>query len=612
VNRFLELVDQSLRRTRESTLSVLGITNPGLRVHLAEQMSNELGAEGCFLAPPVFEHTFGWKEAPETFGDLEQKLLSKALLDILEKAKPPYSFGRKAHPYVHQVQAWKVLRSQEVKSVAITTGTGSGKTECFMVPILEDLLAERAATGRALKGVRALFLYPLNALINSQQERLDAWTQTLGEDIRFCLYNGKTEESESKVRRQQAAKKNQILSRQLLRHEPAPILLTNATMLEYMLVRQVDSPILEISRREQSLRWVVLDEAHTYVGSNAAEISMLLRRVVQAFGKKAEQVRFVATSATLAGRDASGQLRKYLADLAGIPVSQVEVITGSRVWPDVSAVSAPGVGLSIDEIGAIESGKATSEQRFFALRKSSVAHELRHAIVSSDLPLDLNDLVSAVSPRLRAARSSDQQREVLAWLDLMTDTRPADDQPAFLSLRMHLFQRMLHGLWSCVDPNCPEKSELLHQWPFGNVYATRQAKCQCDAPVYELAFCGDCKTAHLIAEDRQGELRQLSPYVGDEFSLSYESTDDDAEQDAIAAEEEDESPSRRLVVAPASEIEDPYVPIQLNRATQRFGGLAAAIWWARGRRFDASGDSTREPGLVFQLRIEIDRHSELP
>jgi DEAD/DEAH box helicase domain-containing protein len=574
VNRLLELIDQSIRRARESTLGVLGISDAGLRAHLANQMSDELGADGCFLAPPVFEHTFGWKEASETLGDLEGTLLSKSLLNALAQARVPYRFGREAHPYVHQLQAWKTLRGPETKSAVITTGTGSGKTECFMMPILEDLIAERVMSGAPLKGVRALFLYPLNALINSQQERLDAWTQSFGEDIRFCLYNGKTEQSASKVRRQQAAKKNQILSRELLRQEPAPILLTNATMLEYMLVRQVDNPILEISRQQQSLRWIVLDEAHTYVGSNAAEISLLLRRVVQAFGKKAEQVRFVATSATMAGKDATMQLRKYLADLAAIPIAQVEVITGSRIWPDVAALPALRAEPSIDEVRAVDAGQAISEQRFVALQKSSIACALRHAIVSSDRPLDLNDLTTVVRPRLRAAMLSDQQREVLAWLDLMTDTRSQQEQPAFLSLRMHVFQRMLHGLWSCIDPKCRVKSERLREWPFGNVYVTRRARCTCAAPVYELAWCGDCRTPHLLGEDRQGELHQLSPYVGDEFSLSYENADEEGTLDPDTVQEGDESPSQRLVVAPVRGIDDPYVPIQLNRDTLRLGGLA--------------------------------------
>jgi DEAD/DEAH box helicase domain-containing protein len=571
MNLFRELIEQSLRRTRESTLSVLGITDPGLRVHLAEQICEELGAEGCFLAPPVFEHTFGWKEASQTLGDLEGTLFSKALLDALAMAPRPYQFGHGARPYVHQLHAWSTLRSSDVRSAVITTGTGSGKTECFMLPILEDLMAERASKGRALVGVRALFLYPLNALINSQQERLDAWTRSFGEDVRFCLYNGKTEESASKVRKLQALKRNQILSRQLLRKEPAPVLMTNATMLEYMLVRQIDSPILEISRQQQSLRWIVLDEAHTYVGSQAAEISLLLRRVVQAFGRKAEQIRFVATSATIAGTDAASQLKRYLADLAGIPVGNVEVITGSRVWPDVPT---PGTSLDLDlnVARSIEPNSDASLERFSALSRNQVTWDLRHAIVSSEKPLDLNDLVEAVKGRLRSTSQANRQREVLDWLDLMTSTRPKQEQPPFLSLRMHLFQRMLHGLWSCVDPSCSAKSAHLQEWSFGNVYATRRARCECHAPIYEVGFCDECKTPHLVAEDRGGELHQLSPFAGDEFSLSYESGEDDGTQDPDESQMDDSS-VQRLVVAPVSSGEDPYVAVTLDLETLRLGAL---------------------------------------
>ena len=152
----------------------------------------------------------------------------------------------------------------------------------------------------------------MNALINSQQERLNAWTQHFDKGIRYCLYNGNTENSEKRVRMAQKERPNEVLSRELMRKEPAPILVTNGTMLEYMLVRQVDSPIIQKSCQEKSLRWIVLDEAHTYVGSQAAELALQLRRVLHAFGVEAKNVRFVATSATIADANAEDQLKTYL------------------------------------------------------------------------------------------------------------------------------------------------------------------------------------------------------------------------------------------------------------------------------------------------------------
>lgn len=565
---FRSLIEQSLDRTREATLSVLGINHAGLRQHLSQSMVNELGADGCFLAPPVFEHTFGWHESDLQLQDLQNELLSPSLLNTLEKA-PAYQFPKTAHPYVHQLHAWRTLLDEKPRSAVITTGTGSGKTECFMVPILEDLIREHEQKKEALVGIRALFLYPLNALINSQQERLDAWTQQYGDNIRFCLYNGKTKERADKIRREQKQKPNQILSRDLLRREPAPILMTNATMLEYMLVRQVDNPILEISRQQQSLRWIVLDEAHTYVGSQAAELSLLLRRVVQAFGRTSEQIRFVATSATIAGADAKERLQRYLADLAGVPLDHVEVIDGSRKWPDLD-VNSPAKNIGLQALRDIEPENAVSPARFEALCQSHIARRLRHTMVSSDKPLDLNDLIKVVADQLQGSSRLEQQQEMLDWVDLMTGTHQEKEHPPFLKLRAHLFQRMLHGLWACVDSQCSKKSQHLQDWPFGNVYVNQRSRCECHAPVYELGFCSDCKKApHLLAEDRNGILHQPSPYAGDEFALNHEDDDESSEPDA----DPHKSSIQQLIIANSPT--DPYMAYSLDLDTHKLGVVNA-------------------------------------
>jgi len=570
---FSELIQQSLNRSREASLSVLGISNQALRAHLNEQFSDELGAEGSFLAPPVFEHTFGWKEAPETLSDL----LSPTMLANLEHAHA-YRFLSASHPYTHQVQAWKTLLSEPPMSAVITSGTGSGKTECFMVPILEDLIREQAERNASLVGVRALFLYPLNALINSQQERLDAWTRRFGDKVRFCLYNGKTKESDAQVRHLQRDNPdkfgpNQVLSRQALRRAPPPILLTNATMLEYMLVRQVDNPILQISRDARSLRWIVLDEAHTYVGSQAAELSLLLRRVVHAFGKQSEEIRFIATSATIADDNASKRLQDYLAGLAGVRPERVVVIGGSRVVPGIIATTAPKRA-GPATIQDIAPDQVVSPERFAALSENMVATRMRHHIVGSGKPVGLNELVDNVAGELAPGDLASQQRQVLEWLDLMTGTARAPTEPPFLKLRIHMFQRMLHGLWSCVDPNCGYKTARLAEWAFGNVYVTQRARCDCGAPVYELAFCDECKTPHLLAEDIDGKLMQCNANAGDEFALSYEANDDDRDLNAEVAGRH-RGAVRKLVRPVASENADAYIAIGLDLDSAVLGGVSA-------------------------------------
>lgn len=575
MRNFSELVEQTLDRTREATLGVLGISDGGLRRHLHQSLGDELGTDGCLLAQPVFEHTFGWHEADLQLQDLQaEKLLSAELLETLATA-PSYVFPRTARPYVHQVQAWRSLLNEKPRSAIVTTGTGSGKTECFMVPILEDLIREHQRSQQALVGVRALFLYPLNALINSQQERLDAWTQRYRENIRFCLYNGKTAEKASYKRNEQKLKPNQILSRELLRREPAPILMTNATMLEYMLVRQIDNPILEISRANQSLRWIVLDEAHTYVGSQAAELSMLLRRVVHAFGRSPEQLRFVATSATIAGAEATERLRNYLARLAGVSEGQVDVIDGSRKWPDLPDTGSLQA-LSLAGLQAIHPVEETSSERYQALCAHPVARKLRHAVVSSGKPLGLNDLVAEVVDQLESKEFVKQQREVLQWLDLLTGTRPAAKQPPFLKLRIHMYQRMLHGLWSCIDPQCSSKSEHLRDWPFGNVYVSQKARCACEAPVYEIGFCEECKAPHLLAEDRNGELLQPRAYAGDEFALTDDDDGaDDEDAGAAGPSKRLRAPAQRVVIAGGSTLAKPFHRQPLDLVSLRLGPVNA-------------------------------------
>lgn len=568
---FSELIEHSLNRTREATLSMIGVNEIGLRQHLSEQMINVLGTDGCFLAPPLFEHTFGWQESDTTFGKLAGNTLSSTLVETLASADK-YSFSKNTAPYKHQITAWEHLLSATPTSAIVTTGTGSGKTECFMVPILDDLIREYERQNAALTGVSALFLYPLNALINSQQERLDAWTKPFGDKIRFCLYNGNTAESESEVRKEQPGKPNQILSRERLRKEPSPILMTNATMLEYMLVRQIDDPIIQISKAKQSLRWIVLDEAHTYVGSQAAELSLLLRRVVQAFGKKASEIRFVATSATIADSDAQAKLERYLADLAGVHISQIMVITGERIKPQID-ISRPLKNLPLADIMDIERSEEVSAKRYAALEDHHLCRLVRHAILESLKPLNLIDLYDKVADLLDGTDKAAQQQELLAWLDVMTGTYAKKDSSPFLKLRAHLFQRMLHGLWACVDPNCKAKGEYLANFPFGKVFISQRATCDCGAPVYELAFCDDCKEPHLVAhEDSKGVLQQPSLFAGDEFALHSESeTEDESFTEKTIQSEKKGHSTDRVIGAHAKN--GKYRNLTLNLKTRELDNL---------------------------------------
>ncbi|MBF0186104.1 MAG: DEAD/DEAH box helicase [Magnetococcales bacterium] len=482
-----KLIRQLTQRATAASLGLKGFRHDPLRAFVGERLQQNPGETDAFLADPVFETTFGWQPAERTLRQLQGKLLHPELVEALRKPckdknglDGDYIFPER--PYHHQLQAWQALiAAQPPRSVLVSSGTGSGKTECFLVPVLHDLAAESAAQkGSPLVGVRALFLYPLNALIKSQKDRLVAWSEPFKGQIRFCLYNGNTPED---------CKPEwlcEVADRKTLRNKPPPMLITNSTMLEYMLVRNEDQPI--INQSQGTLRWIIIDEAHTYLGSQAAELTLLLRRVLHAFACRAEEVHFVATSATLGNgsEDSTNHLRHFLANIAGVSEEQVDIIEGSRAVPELPFLlhDATGNGLPGDL-----SGK-TAQECFTALAGNARLRYLRQFLV--ERPRRLGELMD----RMGASRA-----ETLAWLDLATQAKD-DDGNCFLPLRGHLFQRTINGLWACVNPACPG-AKPAQPWPFGSLYFGRHEQCPyCHYPVFEMVQCGGCGKEYLVAMEQ--------------------------------------------------------------------------------------------------------------
>lgn len=583
---FSSLVQQSSRRAAEATMSVLNIAHPQLRAHLTAGLQGENDLSESLLAEPVLEQMFDWEPAPVQMQALPDSLFSKALVDMLDDQGNPHPFRRDWYPYTHQLASWEALL-QKKRSIVVTSGTGSGKTECFLLPILEDLYREYKSNGQQpLVGVRAIFLYPLNALINSQQDRLAAWTRAFGQGLRYCLYNGETPEWNAEVRSKQLRQPNRIFSRELMREQPAPMLVTNGTMLEYIMLRQADEPILAQSRAQRSLRWIVLDEAHTYLGSRAAELAMQLRRVLHAFGVTPQEVRFIATSATIADQEGITRLQEFLADLSGVPAENIEVIGGRRVVPEINTTGDNGLCLNKlrqlmakNVSAANPSARSSAEvslERYELLCGSQLARTIRDAIVQAPEPLTLGALQS----RLHEITGQELTREeLLQWLDICTFTRPAENEPAFLRLKAHFFQRTLQGLWSCFNRNCTSKADILKQtWPFGQVYSKQRVQCSCGSPVFEIAFCNECGDPHLLAMDKDGVLQQREAGRHDEFYLLddpvdeewLDSADDDGQKESTTVGPQAQQTKKKrhrspyLNVVLHAQASQEYVPVQFD------------------------------------------------
>ena len=234
-------------------------------------------------------------------------------------------------PYRHQAQAFARLDSRggrRPQPTVVTTGTGSGKTESFLLPVLDHCRRERAA-GRG--GVKALLLYPMNALANDQARRIAA---AVARDeglagVTVGLYIGDA------AGRQAMGPNHVIEDKATLRREPPDVLLTNYKMLDHLLLRPEDQPLWERSR--ESLTYLVVDEFHTYDGAQGTDVAMLLRRLGAALGvaepdRPLGRVTPVATSATLgegtAGVDA---LLDFAAEVFGETLTPDAVVGEDRL-----------------------------------------------------------------------------------------------------------------------------------------------------------------------------------------------------------------------------------------------------------------------------------------
>ncbi|MBD9488746.1 DEAD/DEAH box helicase [Ensifer sp. ENS11] len=524
------------RRSAEAIIAQSGIRDVALADHMRRMFGSDSSDTGALLQQPVIEGSHPYVTAKETMADVEASVLHPRFVSMLDEIPEPndYRFPKSRRPFAHQLKAWEHLASSaSPQSVLVTSGTGSGKTECFLFPILSDLVQQLDTTTTPLEGVQAIMLYPLNALIESQQERLSAWTTPFAGRIRYCLYNGNLPQSEKNSVRRETPEK--LRDREQLRASPPPILVTNITMLEYMLARTDDQPIIE--RSKGKLKWIVLDEAHSLVGAAAAEIALLLRRVLLAFDCKPEEVHFVATSATIgSGDDIQSQLKRFLADVAGIEHANVNVVEGHRQLP-----GRPAKRARITDVEPLFD--ARPDERYEAL----AGDDRVWSFISERLfkePLTLAEFErSAQTLGLDAER-------YLTLLSSAVRPHPESkgDEERLAPVRVHSFERAIPGLWACVNSGCPASPA---DWSFGAVYLDRCDSCPaCSAPVLEIVSCSECGEVLLEAEELSNDRIRSTRRDLDKDEFELEATrDDDGMGDDVDADLAEEGESLAEIVA---------------------------------------------------------------
>lgn len=439
------------------------------------------------LAKPVFQNMFSWEPSENVFGQLNDLFGHNFIQRLNQVDNPEYKFPVDRKPYLHQEKSWRASTEQN-KSILVTTGTGSGKTECFMLPVLHDIYTNNPNT----EGVNAIFLYPLNALIGSQKKRMHEWCKALG-NIKYGIYTGSTPESTSQKKQSDA--NPEVISRQSIRSNPPQILFTNPTMLEYMLVRDKDTALLNNSSGK--LRWILLDEAHTLTGSKASEMALLIRRVVEAFNVDIQNVRFAVTSATV-GDGNQKQLKQFMADLCGISFDNIVLITGNRILPSVN------------------------EQVFLDSNiNPQIASNFRNEIYNKPC-LTVQD-VSAITGLIN---ESDQLKFVDQLAEISENGKPV------MPVRGHFFARNINGLYACTNPNCNEHPHIPNNI-VGTITSISKKHCGCGYPLLELISCRTCGTFMMEGEVKNGLVKQRSKANSDFFEVQDNSEAEDDLTDGL-------------------------------------------------------------------------------
>jgi DEAD/DEAH box helicase domain-containing protein len=443
--------------------------------------------------------------------------------DLCEYLDSTGKFPAKRPLFAHQADAFRHAvksRSGEKQSLVITAGTGAGKTEAFLLPILAGLWKQPRAPNE--QGMRCLILYPMNALVTDQVTRL---YELLKDQIKLSLFHftSETPEADRNVKPAEEWNPCRRRSRRAARESIPDIVITNYSMLEYMLCRPQDREFFG-----PALRYVVLDEAHLYTGTLAAEITLLLRRVRDRCRVSPEQITHIATSATIGGT--SEDLENFAATVFSVPQSLIRVIRGAPAplpisselktaqtpdatqlaqysGIDVVTLNADGAFIDPDPDALnrlrpvlstllpddVVSSAEASANRILApflqlsLEQVPMVRRLMELVYENDL-LSIGDLTR----RLWNDETRVTNEATILLLRLTAAARLYPNESPLIPHRLHFLVRAPQGLFACLNPSCTGPAPLQAEC-IGCLQAPRDRCVYCNAialPVHRCRACG--------------------------------------------------------------------------------------------------------------------------
>ena len=436
--------------------------NPEIRDWVLERVQS-----GTLLWKPPFIQISRPFAPGEPLTDLVAEGLLHPCTPAVFRCNPDDPSSLPIRPYRHQSAA--IRRVLAGQNVVVSTGTGSGKSFCFGIPIVSECLRLH---GQGVVGIKALIVYPMNALANSQYD--DFARRLHGTGLRIALYTGDTRYAPAEALEQyrRATGRNlpydsEVLSRQEIQESPPDILMTNYVMLELLLTRFEDRRLFAAPG---ALRFLVLDEVHTYTGKRGADVAALTRRLKQHTGAIG-QLRCIATSATV--ESDSPPKRLGLSEAEGLG-------------------EGPGVG-------------ANAAVADFVHKLFGEPFAAENVVTESYAPLpdDLPPPTRAIAQALEAGPKT------LPQLAAELDVTPAEIQRALLPSpnlqspvpKLHAFFSQGRAITACLHPSGPHLNDRGE-----SVCPVCAAEGRPDMPTFPLVFCRACgQEFYSVAVDEADE-----------------------------------------------------------------------------------------------------------
>lgn len=398
--------------------------------------------------------------------------------------------------YAHQEEAIRMIG--EGRSAVITTGTGSGKTESFLYPILNDIL-KSIDKGNKKAGIRAVFLYPMNALVNDQIERIRSILSGYP-DITYGSYTGDTPETvPGNYRKKQKADhgitvpENELVSREEIRERAPHLLFTNYSMLEYILLRPNDCQLFAPGTLD-NWNFVVLDEAHSYYGSKGIEIALLMRRLTGLAPKKPQ---FILTSATLGEKGKSEkEIVEFAKNLTSAEFGEKDIIFSKRIpliLPETNYVVSDSDYIELkNNIKNVDKVKSIC-QKYVNTENCDIAGML-YNLLSADLNVHKLYAVLAESSKsfnnvLDKFNGAVTDIGLISMIDLINAAEK--NNIGLYELKYHSFVRPLAGAYITYE-NPPQLSLTKTNY-IGNMKA------------FEVGNCRFCSVPYIIGKIRHNE-----------------------------------------------------------------------------------------------------------